>query len=83
MDVFIYFPPGLEVPRDEIEDAIEACLGARGEVTGGGGGTQGSNVDIELFQPDKGIVAEIRRTLRELGVPAATRLVVDGEQSAL
>jgi hypothetical protein len=80
MDVFIYFPLGLEIPRDEIEDAIQDCLGERGEVTGGGAGARGSNLDLELFEEEEGLIEEIKLTLRRLGVPPTTTLVVDGKE---
>ena len=38
MDIFIYFTANLSMPKDEIEDALQECLGNRGEVTGSGMG---------------------------------------------
>jgi hypothetical protein len=42
MDAFIYFPPGMEIGRDVIEDALEDALGT---------GRQGHgcrNVDLQI-----------------------------------
>lgn len=50
MEVFIYGVPDLGAPRDEIEDRIEEFLQGRGEVTGGGAGASGVNLDIEISE---------------------------------
>jgi hypothetical protein len=52
-------------------------------VTGGGADMRGSNLDLELFEEDEGIVEEIKLTLRRLGVPLTTTLVIDGKNVGL
>ena len=75
MDVFIYFPPSSGVERDALEDALDDLLGDRGEVTGGGSGVTGSNLDVEIHEDDPGIVDEIVAALVAEGVPAGTSVV--------
>lgn len=64
--------------RDEIEDPLSESLEASGmgEVSGGGGGSGLYIVDIDITEED--VLSEalevIRRTLRELRVPASTRI---------
>lgn len=71
MDVYIFIPPPLPVPRDEIEQAIEEALDDDGEVTGGGSGESGANIDVELFDDEhaRGQLETIRDVLRRFGVP--------------
>ncbi len=62
--------------RDEIEDPLDEALTAAGlgEVTGGGSGERGSNIDIDI-NDEKNFdeaLALIRKVLRELHVPATT-----------
>jgi hypothetical protein len=50
MEIFLYWLGEAHVAgRDVIEDAIEEALGDKGEVTGGGSGDTGGNIDIEIF----------------------------------
>ena len=85
MDVFIYFTPRLATPREEIEDALQEHLGNRGEITGGGSGKRGANIDIEIFDDQRGaeLLPGIMRILRHLGVPQDTYLDVDGQRQDL
>jgi hypothetical protein len=84
VDIFIYFSVRLKTPRDVIEDALQRCLGDRGEVTGGGIGDRGANIDIEVLDEDgRTVVSDIEQVLKELGVPEDTWLVVDGERRDL
>lgn len=85
MDLFIYLPGEYEVSRDEIEELLEAVLADSGEVTGGGSGAFGQNIDIEIFDDEiaSDVMSEIRRALIDFGVPAETELVMDGESSLL
>jgi hypothetical protein len=46
--VFIYSYQRLSEPRIELEDALEDFLSGVGEVTGGGVGSNGWNIDLEL-----------------------------------
>lgn len=85
MDLYIYLPRKYEVSRDEIENLLEAVLDDSGEVTGGGRGAFGQNIDIEIFDDEiaRDVMSEIRRALIDFGVPAETELVLDGESSFL
>jgi hypothetical protein len=61
--------------RDEIEDPLDEALmeAGLGEVTGGGGGERGSNIDIEIEDErnfDQALTL-IRQVLRDLKVPAS------------
>ena len=80
LDVFIYFPPGMLTPRDEIEDALQECMGERGEVTGGVAGVEGSNLDLLILEDDETLMDEIRLTLRKLEISPDTVMVIDGEE---
>ncbi|WP_037285164.1 hypothetical protein [Saccharibacillus sacchari] len=83
MDIFIYVGGGSAVSKDEIEDALDAMLQDRGEVSGGGVGSTGFNVDIEVFEDDPSLVAEIRTILKRFHVPEDTAIVVDGKRFAV
>ncbi|HUO10947.1 MAG TPA: hypothetical protein VM008_21785 [Phycisphaerae bacterium] len=81
MKVFIYFNEPLTVARDEIEDAIEVVLNDKGEVTGGGSGNLGSNIDVEVFDESLDEVktfALIQSALRRFRIPKSTSIVIDG-----
>lgn len=80
MEMFIYFPPQLGIPRDEIEDLLEEHLGQNGEVTGSGAGQTGSNLDLEIFGNAHDHVERIKGLLRQAGVPAGTVIVVEDQQ---
>jgi hypothetical protein len=84
MQVFIYYYSQLGVPRGEIESQIEEFLGNRGEVTGGGGGATGGNIDIEIEsdEPEE-VVKELHRFLRSLRLPTNTMLDVEGQRTKL
>ncbi len=86
MDIFIYASPGFGRPRDEIEDAIENFLGPNGEVTGGGAGTSGANIDIEIHEDSEvseSTIEELRRILAEFNVPQNTVIVVGGVKHSI
>jgi hypothetical protein len=72
--LFIYLPPGFTGARDELEDAVADLLGKRGEVTGGGAGIDGCNVDVEVFDPatTPKIVDSLVKMLRAFPVPRGT-----------
>jgi hypothetical protein len=81
MDVFIYFPPNLGTARDEIEEALEDSLGEVAEVTGGGSGQAGSNVDLvfnDLVPADKALDI-LRRALKDLRIHSA-KIVMNGRE---
>ena len=80
MDLFVYFPPNLGIDRDYVEESIQSVLGDIGEVTGGGAGQSGSNVDIEVFQDidiDRAI-ALVSKLLISINAPGET-LIVRGD----
>lgn len=80
MDIFIYFYTPLGQPLDVIEDALDDALEGRGEVTGTGVGSRGSNFDVEIFEEGdaEAYLREIRRVLREAGAPGEGEIVIDG-----
>lgn len=81
MDVYIYFFSDLPVSRDAIEDTLDKYLGERGEVTGGGSGEGGSNLDLEIFEGDaRNHLPAIRKILRRFKVPPDTQIVIEGEK---
>ncbi len=80
MEMFIYFPQPLGIPRDEIEDLLQEYLGQNGEVTGAGAGETGSNVDLEVFGNAHDHVQPIKGLLRQAGVPAGTVIVVEDQR---
>jgi hypothetical protein len=59
--------------RDEIEDPLDEALHAAGlgEVTGGGGSNESSNIDVEVSDLLPGL-ALIRRVLQQLHVAPST-----------
>ena len=70
MDIFIRFPPGVEVRKDEIEDVLDDAIGELGEVTGGSIDAKGMTMDLDVeddADPEE-IVEMIRAGLRALGV---------------
>lgn len=84
MEIFVYFGVGLDVPRDEIEEAIDEVLASRGEVTGGGSGNSGTNIDIEIFDNnDIAAVQDVKNALRNLDLPSDTTIVIDSVRSNL
>ncbi|MEZ6143346.1 MAG: hypothetical protein R3B84_22490 [Zavarzinella sp.] len=84
MHVFIYYFSKLGVPRDDLESAIEDFLGSRGEVTGGGGGATGGNIDIEIESEDaEQVIDELREFLRSMTMPLDTIFDVEGRRKNL
>ena len=79
MEMYIYFPHPLGIPRDEIEDLIQDSLGQAGEVTGAGAGLNGSNIDVEVFGDARDYIEPIQRLLRQAGAPLGTVIVVEGQ----
>ena len=59
--------------RDEIEDPLDEALAdsSLGEVTGGGSGIEGSNIDVEVSDLSRGL-GLVKRVLRELNVGPST-----------
>jgi len=85
MDVFIYASPGFGHARDVIEDALEDALGDGAEVTGGGSGQMGSNIDLELAAgfDSAAVLATVRTVLKGFKCPADTVIEVDGTRYRL
>ena len=50
MELFLYSSTPLEDARDVLEDAIEEHLGHGAEITGGGSGIKGWNIDIDAVR---------------------------------
>ena len=76
--IYIYSERSLREARGSLEDDLEDFLGEAGEVTGGGGGERGWNIDLELFE-DESAEQWIERLvvfLREWGVPEDAYLKV-------
>jgi hypothetical protein len=81
MDLLIYSHEAIALStRQEIEDAIEGFLGARGEVTGGGGGLDGWNIDVELAADAAELLPGLLALLRTLPVPRDTWITVGGRK---
>jgi hypothetical protein len=80
MDVFIYFPPNLDVEKDVIEDALDEAIGDLGEVSGGGLGQQGMSIDLDVEDDaDPQELADLLRcALASLKVPW-TRMDINGK----
>jgi hypothetical protein len=82
MDVIINFRSPMECSRLDIEDDIEAILGPRAEVAGGGSFLDGSGANIDLEVVDEapeavaGLVADLRALLARRLVPADTVITV-------
>jgi hypothetical protein len=62
--------------RDAVEDPLDEALQAAqlGEVTGGGSGLGGSNIDIELSDLERGLPI-VRQVLRDLQVAPSTVII--------
>jgi hypothetical protein len=83
MDVFIYFPPNLGVDKDEIEDALDEVIGNLGEVSGGGIGEKGMNIDLDVeddADPEE-LVELIRGVLARFKI-ACTKIDINGKNFA-
>ncbi|MEU4560506.1 hypothetical protein AB0F72_19180 [Actinoplanes sp. NPDC023936] len=74
--VDVYFPPGLPVDRDEIEDELSELDGF--EVVGAGTGESGSNLDLEVSSDlaADDAVRQVTEILERLGVAAGARINV-------
>ena len=76
----IVFPPNSGVERDVLEDEIEERFPGAVEVTGGGSGNMGSNLDLEITGVTGMAFLDILiPALRNLGVPPGTRCNHAGE----
>ncbi|XVU21483.1 hypothetical protein ACQPZJ_29945 [Actinoplanes sp. CA-054009] len=70
-NIDLYFPPGLPVDRDEIEEELSEVDGF--EVVGAGSGESGSNLDLEVAvgKPVDEALRQVREVLGRLGVTGA------------
>jgi hypothetical protein len=81
--VFIYSYQRLSEPRIDLEDDLEDFLSGAGEVTGGGVGSNGWNIDLEL-RDDADVehwADRLAGFLRDRGVPKDTFLEITTEGS--
>lgn len=76
MEIYIYFGSKEEVNIGDLEDKIDEILDDKGEVTGSGMGTNGGNLDIEVY--DKNIFDNLLIELTKLEFPNDTYLIIDG-----
>ena len=77
-DIFVYSNTHLDVARDVLEEELESLLGDSGEVTGGGSGAEGWNIDLLIHDDDSldTLVSRIIAFLREWNVPRDTYLQI-------
>ena len=78
-EVFIYSKrssPALEEGRGGLEEDLEEFLAGAGEVTGGGGGDRGWNVDLEIWGDVEPWLERLCQFLRDWGVPGDTYLCI-------
>jgi hypothetical protein len=75
MELFLSCSTPLGHGRDVLEDAVEDYLGRDAEVTGGGGGIRGWNVDIDAFRElDEVELKDFCRFLIRFGVDPTASL---------
>jgi len=88
MDVFIYTYEPLPCGLDEVEDALEAALGDRGRVTGGGTGISDARSNFDLLIKD-GVLSEeqvlslVRQVVLDLDLPKGTMVDINGKEHLL
>ncbi|WP_414549574.1 hypothetical protein [Anabaena sp. CCY 0017] len=79
--IIINFYSTLNVGRSAIEDELEDVLEDKGEVTGGGSGVSGSNIDIEIYEGTAyDFLNSIREVLKEFSVPTDTVIIMNGNE---
>ena len=86
MEVFIYFHSSLPDSRDVFEDTIEERLSGKGEVTGGGSGNRGSNIDLRIYDDAAdipGLLTLLKGLLTELKAPPDTVVDIGGQRYRL
>jgi hypothetical protein len=81
IEIFINSFCPLGFAKSELEDDIEDLLGDFGEVTGGGSGRAGWNIDIEIFNNENldQFQQKIIKLLRNRDVPSDTYLQIVGK----
>ncbi|MBF8192495.1 hypothetical protein ITP53_43815 [Nonomuraea sp. K274] len=83
MELFIYWFGDAWVSRADVEDTIDEVLDGEGEVTGGGTGDTGGNIDIEIFDDAnvERLMVEVAKTVStDLPANAFYRLAYDKDQ---
>ncbi len=77
-DIFIYSEAYMNDARGALEDDLEVLLGNVGEVTGGGLGASGWNIDLVIHDDDLADdwIPKIVTFLRQWGVPCETYLQI-------
>lgn len=77
--IHVYGSSSLGDARQEIEDKIDFVLDGLGEVTGGGAGQTGWNIDVEVFEGKdiETACSSIRRILRERGTDPSTTIQIN------
>lgn len=84
-EIFLYSSLDLREARGNLEDDLSDFLGEAGEVTGGGSGTHGWNIDLQVSDEAlPGLLEKLTEFLTEWGVPPDTHFDVwevrDGEE---
>ena len=70
MIVYLNCSTALDEPRGNLEDDLDDFLGDAGEVTGGGGGERGWNIDFEITNQEfDNLLPELLVFLTRWGVP--------------
>jgi hypothetical protein len=72
----VYSPAILSEGRGGLEDDLQDFMGDAGEITGGGGGDRGWNVDLEVTADAEVWLERICEFLRQWGVAEDTHLCV-------
>lgn len=77
-EIFVYSGQSLGEARQDLEDDLEALLGAAGQCTGGGSGEAGWNIDLEVYEAAalEAWGQRIVAFLRERPVPPDTYLIL-------
>ena len=76
--LYIYSAGDAPEARQDLEDDLEEILGDMAEVSGGGQGERGWNIDIELYVPEnlESAIDQIRTYLQEKNVSRDTYIRV-------
>ena len=82
MYIDIYFNAESDIERDLLEERLDEILKGKGEVTGGGAGKDGVNIDIEIDDDygNEEIIKIIKSELIRLKLPVDTYLKINGEK---
>lgn len=76
----ILLPSNGTTPRDQLEDELESALAGLGEVTGGGSGVLGSNLDVDAVDERAfGLILSVLERLEVAGARVREATSTDGE----